>query len=73
MSRTLVPTETPRTPLWAMTDEQLRAYVEDDLIEWHRRQTARMILLERLPEQEQVPGELPAKVVHHRGGSRRNG
>jgi hypothetical protein len=56
-----------------MTDAQLRAYVEDDLVEWHRRQTARMILLSRLPETEQVPDEPPSKAVHHRGGSRRNG
>ncbi len=33
-----------RTPLWRMTDEQLRAYVEDDLVAWDRRKTAEMIL-----------------------------
>ena len=62
----------PRTPLWRMTDEQLMAFVEDELVEWHRRQTARTILIERQPETEQVPGE-PPPVVHHRGGSRRHG
>lgn len=36
-----------RTPLWRMTDEQLRAYAEDDLVDWSKRKTAEMILINR--------------------------
>lgn len=39
-------TET-RTPLWRMSDAQLRAYVEDDLVPWDKRKTAETILVNR--------------------------
>jgi hypothetical protein len=34
----------PRTPLWQMTDDQLRFLAEDELTQWDRRITAQMIL-----------------------------
>jgi hypothetical protein len=37
-------TQTPRTPLWAMSDEQLRAYAEDEFVSFEKRQLAREIL-----------------------------
>jgi hypothetical protein len=36
-----------RTPLWQMTDEQLRFIADDDLTQWDRRITAKMILEKR--------------------------
>jgi hypothetical protein len=36
-----------RVPLWRGTDEQLRAYIDDDLVEWSKRQTAETILVNR--------------------------
>lgn len=33
--------------MWAMTDEQLRFYADDDLVSFERRQMARLILNER--------------------------
>lgn len=46
-----------RTPLWQMTDGQLRFLVADDLTQWDRRKTAEMILLGRAPEQYSVKVE----------------
>lgn len=40
-------TQTPRTPLWAMTDEQLTAIIEDEFTEWERLQIARSIMADR--------------------------
>lgn len=39
-----------RVPLWRMTDKQLRAYADDDLVCWDRRQTAASILADRAVE-----------------------
>jgi hypothetical protein len=46
-----------RTPLWRMTDEQLRAYADDDLVPWDKRKTAAAILAERtfVPEPTFAP------------------
>jgi len=42
--------EAPRTPLWRMTDEQLRFIANDDLADWDRRKTAMSILHKRNPD-----------------------
>lgn len=44
-------TET-RTPLWRMTDEQLRFIAQDELAEWDRRKTATAILHQRGSDNE---------------------
>lgn len=39
--------EPPRTPMWAMSDEQLRCYAEDELVSYEKRLMARTLLNER--------------------------
>lgn len=54
-------TETPRTPLWRMSDEQLRFIADDILTEWNRRKMAETILINR-HQQESNPTAFSVKV-----------
>lgn len=52
-----------RTPLWRMTDEQLRAYVEDNLVSWDKRKTAETILVNREQQRRNAAAFLQPKTT----------
>jgi hypothetical protein len=57
--------ETPRTPLWRMSDAQLRFIAADPTQEYNRRQFAEMILVNR-EQQRDNPAVFAAPTSHRR-------
>jgi len=54
-----------RTPLHAMSDEQLRFYAEDDLVPAWKRAIAEMLLAERSPATEEVSDLVKRIAAYH--------